>query len=111
MPALKRAADLLVRCSTRIPISHSHSNDLAKAESLLPGRLPSRTGPQIAAVFADHTGLPGRLKQLPAADSCLACVALGQGSVLPEGLRAAGFVEATTDLRRSAFRFWAVTSD
>jgi hypothetical protein len=54
---------------------------LAKAESLLPGRLPSRTGPQIAAVFADHTGLPGRLKQLPAADPCLLFVALGQGRV------------------------------
>lgn len=30
---------------------------------------------------------------------------------LPEQLRAAGFVEATTDLRRSSFRFRAVASD
>ena len=81
MPAPTRAADLVVRCSTRIPISHSHSNDLAKAESLLPGSLPSRTGWQIAAVFADHTGMRVRFEQLPAADPCLPFVALGQGSV------------------------------
>ena len=30
---------------------------------------------------------------------------------LPERLRAAGFVDAATDLRRSAFRFRAVASD
>jgi SAM-dependent methyltransferase len=30
---------------------------------------------------------------------------------LPERLRAAGFVDATTEIRRSAFRFWAVASD
>jgi hypothetical protein len=63
MPAPKRAADLLVRRTTRIPISHSQSNDLAKAESLLPGR--SRTGWQIAAVFADHTGLPAASSSYP----------------------------------------------
>src|SRR5215217_4382018 len=65
MPTPKRAAHLLVRRTTRIPISHSHSNDLAKAESLLPGRLPSRTGWQIAAVFADHTGIPAASSSYP----------------------------------------------
>jgi hypothetical protein len=42
-------------------------------------RLPSRTGWQIAAVFADHIGMLARFEQLPAADPCLPFVALGQG--------------------------------